>query len=137
MQQQMFQTRHRRQPRGLAVIAIIITLVVLNLIVVAIVVESARDHSLTVRRLETVQAMYAAEAGVNMSTREMIEGVDEDGDGKIGAISDDIDPATDPSLGPARFVVTLASNSPVAGQYTLTSEGRSGAARRSVESITE
>jgi len=74
---------------------------------------------------------------MNMSIREMVNDVDEYGDGTTGAISDDGNAANDSDLGNAQVLVTTAVNVPVAGQTTLTSEGRSGDARRKTRTIME
>ena len=121
--------RHPR--RGLALVVAVAVLIIINLIVVGIVMGGARDHELTVRRMDTIRSFYAAEAGMNMAIREMMNSADEDLDGGTGTISDDGNPSNDPSLGPAQFFVTSTSGS----QTTLTSEGRSGNPRRAMESI--
>ena len=126
-----------RERRGIAAVAMVVFLIVVDLIIVGFVVGIGRDHNLTVYRMQTLEAMYAAEAGVNMSIREMMYDVDEDGDGTAGTISDDSDDGTDPAVGNARFAVTAAADTPVAGQTTLTSAGRSGEARRTIDSILE
>jgi hypothetical protein len=123
--------------RAVAAVAMVAVLIVLNLIVVGLVVGLGRDHSLTVYRMQTVEALYAAEAGMNMSIKEMMVDADEDGDGTVGTVSDDSDDDTDPSVGNARFVVTAAADTPAAGQTTFTSAGRSGEARRTIDSILE
>jgi hypothetical protein len=87
--------------------------------------------------MQSIEALYAAEAGVNMSVRELMVDNDDDLDGGVGTISDDGDDGTDPTMGGARFVVTAAVDVPVAGQTTLTSAGRSGEARRTMEAILE
>jgi hypothetical protein len=127
----------RGQRRGVAAVAMVVIMLMIDLIVVGLVLSTGRDHDLTIHRLRTLEAMYAAEAGVNMSIREMMIPADEDGDGTIGTISDDSDDGTDPSVGDARFVVTAAADTPYVGQTTLTSTGRSGAARRKAETIIE
>lgn len=127
----------RRPSRGIAAIAMIVVLVVVNLVVVGLTLGLARDHELTIRRIQSIRAMYAAEAGMNMSIREMINDVDEDGDGTTGTISDDGNAANDPDLGNAQVVVTSAVDVPAVGQVTLTSEGRSGDARRTTRTILE
>ena len=121
----------------MAAVAMIVILLVIDLIVVSVVIGQGRDHDLTVRRLETIRAEYAAEAGVNMAIRELMEDADEDLDGAIGTISDDSNDANDPTLGNAQFVVTAAADTPAAGQTTLTSAGRSGEARRKIEGVME
>ncbi len=127
--------------RGLIVVVMILLMMIVNLIIIGMVVTQARDHDLTVRRLQTIESLYAAEAGMNMSIRELMVPADEDGDDDglwpfgIGTISDDTNPATDPTLGNAQFVVTAEANTPVVGQTTITSEGRSGEARRRMQAV--
>jgi hypothetical protein len=123
--------------RGVAAVAMIVILLVVDLIVIGIVVGLGRDHNLTVYRMQTIEAIYAAEAGVNMSIREMMYDVDADGDGTAGTISDDSDDGTDPAVGNARFVVTAAADTPAAGQTTFSSAGRCGEARRKMKTILE
>ena len=124
-------TRHRR---ATVAISMIIALVVVNLIIISIVVGGARDHDLTVRRIDTINAFYAAEAGMNMAIRELMNNADEDGDGGVGTISDDAIDANDPTFGQAQVLVTSA----VAGPQTmLTSQGRAGDARRHIVAILE
>jgi hypothetical protein len=113
----------------------IVLMIINDLIIVSMVVSQARDHDLTVRRIQTIESLYAAEAGMNMSIRELMIPADEDGDSAIGTISDDSNDATDPTLGNARFVVTAAADTPVVGQTTITSEGRSGETRRRMQGI--
>ena len=69
-------TRHR----GVAAIAAITLLLLLQLLVIGMVLGGARDHHLTLRRVESVQAFYAGEAGINMAIRELSLDTDEDGD---------------------------------------------------------
>ena len=122
---------------------VIIMLVILNLIVLSLTLNQSHDHDLTVRRLDTIKAFYAAEAGVNMAVRELMEPADEDGDDDgawpfgIGTISDDSDPGTDPTLGTAAFVVIAEVDTPLDGQTSLTSQGRSGEARRQMTTVIE
>lgn len=130
----MMRIRRARHRRATIAISMVIALVVVNLIVVSIVIGGARDHDLTIKRIETIQAFYAAEAGMNMAIREMMNNTDEDGDGAIGTISDDGNAANDPTFGQAQVLVTSAVAGP---QTTLTSQGRAGEARRHVEAILE
>ncbi len=113
----------------------ILLMIIVDLIIIGMVVSQGRDHDLTVRRLETTESLYAAEAGANMSIRELMIPADDDGDAGIGTISDDSNDATDPALGNARFVVTAAADTPAVGLTTITSEGRSGEARRRMQAI--
>ncbi len=127
----MRRTQHRR---ATIAISMVIAMVVVNLIIISIVIGGARDHDLSIKRIETIQSFYAAEAGMNMAIREMMNSTDEDGDGAIGTISDDATPANDPTFGQAQVLVTAAVAGP---QTTLTSQGRSGQARRNVEAVLE
>ena len=122
----------RVERRGAAAVATIILLMLMNLIIVGMIIGGARESDLTVRRLETVQAFYAAEGGMNMALRELMENADEDGDGVVGSISDDADDGNNPTLGSATLVVTLAEDS---GETTVTSEGAAGLSQRQLEVI--
>ena len=123
-------TGSRSGPRAIIAVAMIVILLLVDLIIVGMVVSQARDHDLTIRRQQTVEAFYAAEAGANMSIRELMEGANEDGDDDTGTISYETipgpyDPDNDPILGNAQFYVMKSGN-------TITSEGRSGEARRTM-----
>lgn len=125
--------RAHRPRRGTVLVAAIIALVVLQLLVAGLVTSGARDHDLTARRAETIRAFYAAEAGMNMALREVMVNADEDGDGGIGTISDDGSDANDPSVGGARTRVTAAA----AATTTLTSDARTGEARKRIVAVLE
>ncbi|UCD74647.1 MAG: hypothetical protein JSV91_12765 [Phycisphaerales bacterium] len=128
------QCRHGPTRKGVAAVVMIVLLLVVELIIIGMVLGGARDQDLTVRRLESIQAFYVAEAGMNMAVRELMENSDEDGDGTIGTISDDGSDANDPSLGSASVCVTRSA---VGGTVTLSSLGRSGQARREIEATLE
>ncbi len=126
--------RSKRRSHGAVAISMVIALVVVDLIIISIVIGGARDHDLTIKRIETIESFYAAEAGMNMAIREMMNSADEDGDGAIGTISDDGNAANDPTFGQAQVLVTASVAGP---QTTLRSKGRSGDARREVETVLE
>ncbi len=105
---------------------------IVELVIVTGVIGGARDHDLTVWRMQTVESFYAAEAGLNMAIREFVKDADEDGDTKIGGISDDGNAANDPTLGNAQVFVTATT---AGSETTLTSEGRSGDATRTARAI--
>ena len=125
----------QRNKRASAAVAMVILLLIIDLIILGIVIGGARDHDLTIKRLQTIEAFYAAEAGMNMAVRELIEDSDEDLDGGVGTISNDGDDGNDPTFGNAQVVVTAAPNTPLARQTTLTSEGRSSNARRTMKMV--
>ena len=130
----MMRLRRARHRRATIAISMIIVLVVVNLVIISIVIGGARDHDLTIKRVETIQAFYAAEAGMNMAIRELMNNADEDGDGAVGTISDDGNAANDPAFGQAQVLVTFIIVGP---PTTLRSKGRSGDARREVEAVLE
>ena len=122
---------HRRAAAGIASIVI---LVFLQLAVVGSIVLGTRDQDTTVQRLDTLRSFYAAEAGMNMAIREMINNSDEDNDGEIGTISNDNNTGNDPALDTARvYVVKTISGS----TSVLTSRGRAGVARRQLTTAIE
>jgi len=124
----------------MAAISMVVVLMIIDLMIISMVVGGARDHDLTVRRMDTIRAFYAAEAGMNMAIRErMLDPPnDEDNDtggADTGSISDDADDANDPGFGTPKntqFVVTLSAD-----KKTLTSTGRSGDAKREMEAFLE
>jgi hypothetical protein len=115
----------RGQTRGAAAIGAVLALVVLQLAVVVTVVAGARDQSMTASRIAAARAFYAGEAGMQMSLREALVLIDEDGDGAVGRISGDGVPANDPVLDNASFSVMTAGMPPV-----LTSSSRCAGALR-------
>lgn len=68
-------------------IAIVIALVIVQIAVIGIVSLGRFDQHLTKLRLESEQAQYAAESGINMALREVFNNTDEDSDGGVGTIS--------------------------------------------------
>ncbi len=126
---------HAPSRRGSIAVTLVVALIVLQLVVVGMVLAGSREQDLTARRLETMRAFYAAEAGMNMAVRELMNNADEDGDGVIGSISDDANTADDPALaGAAKVHVTLDDGGTT---ITVTAEGSAGQARRRVEATLE
>lgn len=120
--------------RGLASVAIVIVLLLCMLFIIGLVYGSARDQDLSLSGMESIRALYAAEAGANMAIRELMLNADADGDGGIGTISDDDDDATNPTLLATHFNVEAEAD----GSFlTLTSRGRSGRATRAVQILLE
>ncbi len=127
-----------KQRRAMAAISMVVVLLIIDLMIISMVVGGARDHDLTVRRMDTIRAFYAAEAGMNMAIRERMIPDDEDNDtggADTGSISDDTNDANDPGFGTPKntqFVVTLSAD-----KKTLTSTGRSGDAKREMDALLE
>lgn len=127
-------TRHapsRRRRRGTVAITVVVLMLLLELFVVGMVVTGGHDHDLTAQRMDTIQSMYAAEAGTNMAMREIYEDADEDGDGTVGSISDDANAANDPVVGGATVSVAKAINGTT---LRLTSTASRGLADRRIQS---
>ena len=120
-------SRHRRGAVGIAVVGL---LVLLEVVVVVAVVGGGLHQDLTMQRIDTNRAFYAAEGGVAMAVREAWIATDEDGDGVIGGVSDDGDQPNNPSIGGASVSVspTLAG-----GVTTFSATGWAERARRKIE----
>src|SRR4029450_1289994 len=73
--------------RGAAVVAMVVAMLVATLGILGMVLAGSRDQALSIPRLETIRAFYAAEAGANMSIREILLNVDSDGDSGVGTVS--------------------------------------------------
>ncbi len=117
-------TRHSR--RALVIVAMLIVLMMLGLVIMNMVWAVAKDSDLIVKRLDTLQAFYASEGGMNCAIRELMQNSDEDGDGSIGGISNDGDPVSDPTIGRGRVVVESLAG-------TITSTGRCGESTRRIQ----
>jgi hypothetical protein len=107
---------HTRSRRGVIAIAMVLALILLQLGIVAMVVAGARRHDLAGARINSMRSFYAAEGGVNMGVRELMNNMDEDGDGTIGAVSDDGNSANNPGAGQATTFVVSKS---VSGSQTI------------------
>lgn len=116
--------------RGSVGIAMIAALVLVEIVIVVAVLGGGLQHDLTLQRIDTNRAFYAAEAGAAMATREVWLNTDEDGDGAIGSISDDGDSDNNPVVGQASVVVERTDE---AGSVLLEATGRTARARRRVE----
>lgn len=123
-------TRRNRSQRGSALITVLIIVMVLGFTIVGVVGVGARNQMLSMHRINTARAFYAAEAGMNMSMRELAIGLDEDGDGTIGGISDDGDDNNDPVIGGGRVFVSVENTG---GILSLVSTGSAGASRRRIK----
>ena len=115
---------------GAAAAAVILMLVIAELLITSAVLGSALDQDATLGRIESLRAFYAAEAGLNMSVRELMVGVDENGDGTIGTVSNDGSATSDSVLeGGATFSVTISAGTP----SQVVSSGSAGTARQVIE----
>lgn len=115
--------------RGSAVVAILIVLVTLQFIVLGVVVSGSRDQNSTLARIQGLQAFYAAEGLTNMAVRELFVSADEDGDGKIGGVSDDNNSSNNPAINGATGLVAMTSSG---STTTLTTSVSNATARRKI-----
>jgi Tfp pilus assembly protein PilX len=108
----------------------IAALVLIEVVVVVSVLGGGMQNDLTLQRIETNRAFYAAEAGAAMAAREAWLNSDEDGDGSVGGISDDGNTDNNPTVGAASVMVEMTE---VSGEIVLIATGRTDRARRRVE----
>ncbi len=116
--------------RGSIGIAMIAALVLVEVVIVIAVLGGGLQQDLTMQRIDTNRAFYAAEGGAAMATREIWLQSDEDGDGKIGGVSDDGNSENNPTVGEASVAVELTEE---ADGVLLVATGRASRARRRVE----
>lgn len=126
----MMNRRTHLARRGAAAIVMVVLLIVVAVIVIGTTITGSRDQDLSVRRIETVQAFYAAESGMNMAIREVVNDTDEDGDGEIGTISNDSNAANDPTIGGAKVYVSSEESG---DDVILSSYGSRGVATRRID----
>ncbi len=122
--------RCRRSRRGTVLVAIVAFLLLSEITVMGLVLNTARHQYLAVDRLDTIRAFYASEGGMNMAIREVMINNDEDGDGVVGTISDDSNSTNDPSIGDG---TTFVTSQLLGSVQTLTSNGLSGNAIRQLQ----
>ena len=109
----MAKPKTRRKPlarRGVVAVAMILAMVFLMLVVTTVVVCDARDSDTARTREQADRAFFAADAGIQMAIREIMDEADEDGDGGVGTISNDGIPGTDPVFNGAPVVVSRQVN---------------------------
>ncbi len=124
--------RHRR---GAIALALVLALLLLELAIVASVVGGTRRHDLTGARINSMRSFYASEAGINMGVRELMNNQDEDGDGTIGAVSDNGNSLDDPGAGQGTaFVVSKTQQG---NRRTLRSVATSNSTVRYIEVVIE
>lgn len=116
--------------RGAVGIAVIASLVIVEVVIIVSVIGGSLQQDLTLQRIDTNKAFYAAEGGTAMAVREAWVAVDEDGDGTIGGISDDGNAANDPQIGGAAVSVSQTTDSDVTSLIAI---GRAERARRRIE----
>ncbi len=117
-------TRKPMRRRGTVAVAIMGTLTILQVCVLAGAITGTRDQEIVTLRVDTARALYAAEGGMNLAIREVMNGTDADGDGTVGSI------ATRTLTGGVSLSVTSAT---VSGNQQLTSRGTLRSSNRAVQ----
>ena len=97
--------------RGAALVAFVAALLVIGSIVLWVLQATATSATSALAHFQSTGAMYAAESGVEMAVRELLTG-DNDSDGAAGTISNNGNPADDPTLATGAFYVEQVSASP-------------------------
>jgi Tfp pilus assembly protein PilX len=113
-------------------VGVMMLLALLTLLVAAVVLAGSRDQQQSWLRLDSVRADYAAESATNMAAKEIVDGVDYDGDGGQGSVSDDANTGNDPTLGGARL---WATRSAAGSTTTVTARGQNTGSRRAVQAV--
>lgn len=109
---------------GSSVVAAVMVLLVLSSLGLLLSVQVAGDQLVAANQIEAARALYAAEAGLELATRCLVDSPAWSGVPSPGL-----------SVGPARFTVTVSDSSaagtPLAsGQKRITATGHSGQAER-------
>ncbi len=95
--------------RGSILIGALIVLVVLAIFAVTTGAVYASGLQAYAVSADSTCALYAADSGIELALKEYVSGVDVDGDGTVGGISDDGNDANDPLLGNGRIRVGFQS----------------------------
>ncbi len=124
---------HRPRRFGAVGIGMVVALVLLQLTVVGMVIEGAREQDTTIQRLDSCRAFYAADGAMNMAIRELVSYADDDNDGQTGGISNDGNASNDVPV--ATGTLAMAARVESAGVTTITADGRAGSCRRRVTAV--
>lgn len=93
--------------RGAVATALVLAIVLLGVAVTAATVAASSGLGLASLRADHLRTVAACDAGLQLSLAELASGLDTDGDGTIGGISDNGIDADDPTLDGAAFLVAV------------------------------
>jgi hypothetical protein len=127
----MERTPSLQSRRGAVAIALVITMLLVGMLLIGVVLSGSRDQSASIHRMAAVRAYYAAEAGANLSLREIQYRTDFDGDGKVGTIAGTHAVLNGFLIGFGNVVVTEAA-APTAGFREIRSIAAAEPYRRSI-----
>jgi len=102
--------RKFRARRGVVAVGMVLAMVFLMLVVTSVVVCDARDSDSARNREQADRAFFAADAGIQMAIREIMDEADEDGDGGVGTIANDSLLGANPVFNGAPVVVARQVN---------------------------
>ncbi len=109
----------RNSQRGSILVALVCALIMVGLVVVGVVYLGAREQELARFRVESAQAVYAANAAANMSMQEIADNTDYDGGGTVGSVAGGV-VASGPTVNTAHCAAAVS----LSGQtYTITATG--------------
>lgn len=103
----MRRTPARRAPggRGAIATALVLAIVLLGVAVTAATVAAGSRLGLASLRTENLRAVAACDGGMQLALAEIASGLDTDGDGTVGGVSDNGLTADDPTLDGASVAV--------------------------------
>lgn len=105
------QTLSRTQAQqGSILFGVLILMLILSVFAMTGAATIATGQSMTQCSTQATQALYSADAAIEMALKEYIAGSDEDGDGTVGGISDDGNIGNNPTLGQASMEVTFSAS---------------------------
>ena len=119
----------RRQPNGVALVLVLLLLLILTTTSITYVALVGASQDATIQQWRALQAMYAAEGGIEMAMQEIAQSEDLDSDGSVGGISDDGNTGNNPSVG----MGTVEVNYSEGASDVITATGRTGQAERVVQ----
>ena len=122
-------TKAGRQPRGVALVIVLLLLLILATTTTTYVALVGTSHDATIHQWESMQATYAAEAGLEMGMQELARSEDMDSDGTVGGVSDDGNPANNPTVGNGSVEVNYNEGA----SKILTATGRAGRAEKVIQ----
>ena len=122
-------SRVDRPRRGVVLLVVLLLLLILATTSITYVALVGASQDATIQQWHALQAVYAAEAGLEMAMQELAQSADLDSDGTVGGISDDGNVVDNPSVGVGTVEVSYSEGA----SKVLTATGRASQAERVVQ----
>jgi len=122
-------SRVDRPRRGVVLLVVLLLLLILATTSITYVALVGASQDATIQQWHALQAVYAAEAGLEMAMQELAQSADLDSDGTVGGISDDGNVLNNPSVGVGTVEVSYVEGA----SKVLTATGRASQAERVVQ----